>query len=74
MIESFNKIEINNNSISCFELTLMPKDTLVLKFDQEIWDINEANKIASYMMKLFPENKIMVIFNGIKLGVIHNVD
>lgn len=74
MIESFEKIKVSNSSISCFELTLLPKDTLVVKFDQDIWDVCTASQIAEHIKKLYPENNIMAIFKGMELGVIHNVD
>lgn len=74
LIESFEKIKVSNSSISYFELTLLPKDTLVVKFDQDIWDIDSASQIIECIKKLYPENNIMAIFKGMELGVIHNVD
>lgn len=74
MIESFEKIKVSNSSISYFELTLLPKDTLVVKFDQDIWDIDSASQIVEHIKKIYPENNIMAIFKGMELGVIHNVD
>lgn len=74
MIESFEKIKTSNFSISYFELTLLPKDTLVIKFDQDIWDLESASQISQHIRKAYPNNNIMVIFKGMELGVIHNVD
>lgn len=74
MIESFDKVKLMNPSISCCELTLLPTDTLVIQFDQDIWDLEEANQIIKHITKLYPKNNIMTIFKGIELGVIHNVN
>ena len=56
------------------ELTLRQNDTLVLEFDQDIWDLNEAEQMMKGVSKIYPKNKIMVLFKGMKIGVIHNVD
>ena len=56
------------------ELTLKQNDTLVLEFDQDIWDLDEAGQILKEISKIYPKNKIMVSFKGMKIGVIHNVD
>ena len=56
------------------ELTLRQNDTLVLDFDQDIWDLNEAYQMANNVAKIYPKNKIMILFKGMKIGVIHNVD
>lgn len=56
------------------ELTLRQNDTLVLEFDQDIWDLDEAEQMMKGISKIYPKNKIMVLFKGMKIGVIHNVD
>lgn len=56
------------------ELTLRQNDTLVLEFDQDIWDLVEAEQMMKGISKIYPKNKIMVLFKGMKIGVIHNVD
>lgn len=56
------------------ELTLRQNDTLVLEFDQDIWDLNEAEQMIKGVSKIYPKNNIMVLFKGIRIGVIHNVD
>lgn len=73
MIESFEKIQ-TNKSIFCTELSLRQNDTLVVKFDQDIWDLNSASEIVQQITKAYPQNSILTIFNGIELGVIHNED
>lgn len=56
------------------ELTLRQNDTLVLEFDQDIWDLDEAEQMMKVISKIYPKNKIMALFKGIRIGVIHNVD
>lgn len=56
------------------ELTLRQNDTLVLEFDQDMWDLIEAEQMMKGVSKIYPKNKIMVLFKGMKIGVIHNVD
>ena len=56
------------------ELTLRQNDTLVLEFNQNIWDLDEAEQMMKEISKIYPKNKIMVLFKGMKIGVIHNVD
>ena len=56
------------------ELTLRQNDTLVLEFDQDIWDLDKAEQIIKVISKIYPKNKIIVLFEGIKIGVIHNVN
>ena len=56
------------------ELTLRQNDTLVLEFVQDIWDLNEAEQMMKGVSKIYPKNNIMVLFKGIRIGVIHNVN
>lgn len=73
MIESFDSIPINRIQIDKItDMTLNKGDTLVLKFDQDIWDLNEATQMANVIMKAYPNNNILAIFNGMELGVIHH--
>lgn len=73
MIESFEKIRMNN-FIFCAELSLRQSDTLVIKFDQDTWDLDTASEIVQQIAKAYPQNNILTIFNGMELGVIHNED
>ena len=74
MIEKIDSILKEPIIYSVPELTLMQNDTLVLEFDQDIWDLNEVNEMMRAITKIYPKNKIMILFKGIKIGVIHNVD
>lgn len=73
LIESFEKIQMNN-FIFCAELSLRQNDTLVIKFDQDTWDLETASEIIQQIAKAYPRNNILTIFNGMELGVIHNED
>lgn len=74
MVKAFEKVSYTKSAISCCDITLSPKDTLVIKFDQEFWDLESANQIAKNITQLYPNNKIITIFNGMELGVIYNED
>ena len=45
-------------------------DTIVVKVDTNIWDISDAESIVKSIRQSFPLNKIIVIPNGIQIGVI----
>lgn len=70
MIKSFENVEIQDFYIIP-ELTLLKGDTLIIKFDQDIWDMKEASRMLTILKDNFPNNKVVAIFNGMELGVIH---
>lgn len=72
MVKSFDIIE-TQDFYAIPELTLSKEDTLIVKFDQNIWNFNEASHMLSILKDNFPNNKIMAIFNGMELGVIHEI-
>lgn len=72
MIKSFEIVEMQNFYIIP-ELTLLKGDTLIIKFDQDIWDLDEASHMLTILKDNFPNNKIVAIFNGMELGVIHEI-
>lgn len=72
MIQSFEVIETQDFYIIP-ELTLLKGDTLIIKFDQNIWDFKEASQLLSTLKNNFPNNKVIAIFNGMELGVIHEI-
>lgn len=71
MIEAFDKIPISDKVL---DLNLKSNDTLVVKINQDIWDIEEAHKLVKLIAQNFPKNNIITVFNGVELGVIHNED
>lgn len=71
MVKGIEKIELLElpESIS---LSVTKGDTIVLKFDQDKFDLDFAQEYTNIVGKLFPKNNILAIFNGIEIGVIHN--
>ena len=55
-----------------FELTINRGSTIVLQFDQDIWDLDEAHQLAKVWQDTYPNNPIMVTFKGIEIiGVLN---
>lgn len=59
-LEPFNKIKLSQG------------DTLCLMFDPEEYDIDTINSIFIQIKEQFPNNKVIMLPNGIKLGVIRD--
>ena len=77
MVEGFDKIKMLQSSkiIEGLELNLKKKDTLVIKFDQEIWNLEDASQFLERFKKIMPADiSILTIFDGIELGVMHYED
>ena len=56
------------------EISLSPGDTLVAKIDQDLWDIEDAQRFYEILEHAFPNNSILVLFKGVDLEVIKNAD
>jgi hypothetical protein len=54
----------------CNEISLGEGDTLVGVVDSEKWDIDDAQQFYKLLNQAFPNNNILMIFDGIELGVI----
>lgn len=65
MINSF--IADSERGISCTTLSISKGDTIVFKFDQDIFDIREVSNFLEGYQKTFPNNKIAITFNGIDI-------
>lgn len=61
----------NKREIEYGVLTLRPNDTLIVKINQDFFDINEAQQILRNIKQCFLKNDVLCIFNGIELEVIH---
>lgn len=61
IVDSFEK------GISCTTLSISEGDTIVFKFDQDIFDIYEVSNFLKEYQRAFPNNKIVVTFNGIDI-------
>lgn len=61
IVDSFEK------GISCTTLSISNGDIIVFKFDQEIFDIHEVSSFLKEYQRAFPNNKIVITFNGIDI-------
>ena len=53
--------------ISCTTLSISKGDTIIFKFDQDIFDMQEVSGIIKTYQQVFLNNKILVTFNGIDI-------
>ena len=56
-----------------FELTINRGSTIVLQFDQDIWDLDEAQQLVKVWQDAYPHNQIMVTFKGMEIKGVLNV-
>ena len=67
------KIEIESKkNYQPFELTINRGSTIVLQFDQDIWDLDEAQQLAKVWQDEYPHNQIMVTFKGMEIKGVLN--
>ena len=61
------------DGLPCEWKRLEVKDSIVvLKIDQDIWDVSHANSLIETIKKGFPNIDFMFLYNGIQIeGVIH---
>ena len=76
MIEKFELNQMEKFSFSglpCEWKHLEVKDSIVvLRIDQDIWDVEHANSLIETIKKGFPNIDFMFLYNGIQIeGVIH---
>ena len=55
-----------------FELTINKGSTIVLQFDQDIWDLDEARQLAKVWQDAYPNNPIIVTFKGMEIKGVLN--
>lgn len=55
-----------------FELIINRGSTIVLQFDQDIWDLDEAQQLAKVWQDVYPHNQIMVTFKGMEIKGVLN--
>ena len=55
-----------------FELTINRDSTIVLQFDQDIWNLDEAQQLAKVWQNAYPHNPIMVTFKGMEIKGVLN--
>ena len=55
-----------------FTLHLNKGDTIVIQFDQDIWDLDEAQQLAKVWQDAYSNNPIMVTFKGMEIKGVLN--
>ena len=55
-----------------FELIINRDSTIVLQFDQDIWNLDEAQQLAKVWQDVYPNNPIMVTFKGMEIKGVLN--
>ena len=71
MIESFNRENFLDTS-SLNKLSLSDGDILIIKFNNDIWDLDTVHDFLKNIALVIPKKvSILPIFNGIEIGVIH---
>ena len=67
------KIEIEpKENYHPFELTINRDSTIILQFDQDIWDLDEAQQLVKVWQDAYPNNSIMVTFKGMEITEVSN--
>ena len=67
------KIEIDSKkNYQPFELTINRGSTIVLQFDQDIWDLDEAQQLPKVWQDAYPHNPIMVTSKGMEIKGVLN--
>ena len=54
------------------EITLNPGDTLIMLWDFEEFDVDDLNQFHKKVSRVFPDNQVLFIPKGTKIGVIKN--
>lgn len=62
----------SKESYQPFELTINRGSTIVLQFDQDIWDLEEAQQLAKVWQDAYPHNSIMITFKGMEIKGVLN--
>ena len=55
-----------------FELTINKGSTIVLQFDKDILNLEEAQQLAKVWQNAYPHNPIMVTFKGMEIKGVLN--
>lgn len=73
MIESFDKENfLQASSLNFLSLSIKSGDILVIKFDNDKWDLDAASVFLKRVQQIIPNKvSILPILNGVELGVIN---
>lgn len=66
MVESFEKV--NSEKISA--RTIGKGDVVIVKIDQDMWDLDTASKFVQSVADVFTENDVLGVFKGVDLEII----
>lgn len=69
MVQSFDTKQIDL-TYPIRNLRIKDGDVVLLKIDNDKWDLNEAQTIASLVQKCLPYNTLIVLFNGMEIEII----
>ena len=62
----------DNYDIKQTQLSINKGDTIILKIDQEKIDFDLAAQCAKQIANLYPENPMLILFDGMTIEVIRN--
>ena len=73
MVQKIEEIIFPDNyDIKQTQLSIDKGDTIILKVDQEKIDFDLAAQCVKQMANLYPDNPILMLFDGITIEVIRN--
>ena len=73
MVQKIEEIIFPDNyDIKQTQLSIDKGDTIILKVDQEKIEFDIAAQCVKQMANLYPDNPILMLFNGITIEVIRN--
>ena len=73
MVQKIEEIIFSDNyDIKQTQLSIDKGDTIILKVDQEKIDFDLAAQCVKQMANLYPDNPILMLFDGITIEVIRN--
>ena len=73
MVQNIEEIIFSDNyDIKQTQLSIDKGDTIILKVDQEKIEFDIAAQCVKQMANLYPDNPILMLFDGITIEVIRN--
>lgn len=73
MVQKIEEIIFSDNyDIKQTQLSIDKGDTIILKVDQEKIDFDIAAQCAKQIANLYPENPMLILFDGMTIEVIRN--
>ena len=73
MVQKIEEIIFSDNyDIKQTQLSIDKGDTIILKVDQEKIDFDLAQQCALQIANLYPDNPMLILFDGMTIDVIRN--